>query len=81
MNANSKTRRRYPIRFSRLEVGSKFRIAAEPTRTPPIYRSTDLRVYEKKAESFSVDTGDKDHFIILYPDDLVEPLTRGKGTR
>lgn len=67
-----------PIRFHKLEVGSKFRIFAEPTRTPPVAKSHDNTVYVKEAESYSLDTGNTERAIILYPEDLVVPLTRGK---
>jgi hypothetical protein len=64
-----------PIRFARLEEGSRFKIFAEPSRE--IRKSTDQRVYIKMAESYSVNAADEDHAIILMPEDLVQPLTRG----
>lgn len=73
----NKQRRVRPIRFDRLYVGSMFRIFAEPSRG--IRKSNDATVYKKEAEAFSVDTGNPDRAIILYPEDLVEPLTRGRG--
>ena len=65
-----------PIRFLRLEVGSRFEIFAEPSRD--IQRSSDQNVYIKEAESYSVNAANKDHVIILMPEDLVQPLTRGR---
>lgn len=64
-----------PIRFQRLRAGSEFLIFAEPSRD--IRKSDDKRVYVKVAESHSVEKGNEDHAIILYPEDLVQPLTRG----
>lgn len=78
MNVSNSLRRVLPIRFSKLNLGSKFRIFAEPTRTPPIRKSNDDAVYVKEAESYSLDTANRERAIILYPDDLVVPLTRGK---
>lgn len=79
MSTTATTKRRVlPIRFKKLNVGSKFRIFAEPTRVPPVRHSTDNAVYHKECEAFSVDTADETRAIILYPDDLVIPLTRGK---
>lgn len=73
----NKQRRVRPIRFDRLYVGSMFRIFAEPSRG--IRKSNDNTVYKKEAEAFSINTADPEQAIILYPEDLVEPLTRGKG--
>lgn len=64
-----------PIRFSRLFVGSKFTIFAEPSRG--IRKSHDETVYIKQAESYSEALTDPDHVIILMPQDLVTPITRG----
>lgn len=64
-----------PIRFARLEVGSRFKIFAEPSRE--IRKSNDQNVYIKEAESYSINAADSDHAIILMPEDLVQPLTRG----
>lgn len=72
---NQKTTIVRPIRFSRLFVGSKFRIFAEPSRE--IRKSNDKTVYIKEAESYSLSTEDPDKAIILMPEDLVEPLSRG----
>lgn len=72
---NNKTAKRMPIRFSALNLGSMFRIAAEPSRG--IFRSDDNRVYQKNHPVSSVNTSDKEHSIILDQDDLVYPLTRG----
>lgn len=74
---NSKTKRIFPIRFSRLRVGSKFSIFAEPSRG--IRKSDDKRVYIKQAESWSEEDGNPDHPIILMPEDLVTPLSRGNA--
>ena len=63
--------KKYPIRFDRLEVGSKFNIFAEPSRG--IRRSNDTTEYTKEAESWS-SGGGKD--CILMPNDLVVPLSR-----
>jgi len=72
-------RKPLPIRFDKLEVGSHFRIFAEPTRD--IAKSTDTTVYQKMAESWSEDTSSEGkpgerRAIILYPEDRVIPLTR-----
>jgi len=64
-----------PIRFMKLRPGSEFQIFAEPSRD--IRKSDDKRVYIKKQEAFSVEKGNEEHAIILYPEDLVLPLTRG----
>ena len=64
-----------PIRFSRLFVGSKYTIFAEPSRN--IRKSNDPTVYVKMAESYSVAENDAEKVIILYPEDMVNPLTRG----
>lgn len=74
-NTNSKTKRIFPIRFARLRVGSEFSIFAEPSRN--IRKSDDKRTYIKEAESYSVEKGNPDNAIILYPEDLVNPLSRG----
>lgn len=72
---NSKTKRVFPIRFARLRVGSEFSIFAEPSRG--IRKSDDKRIYVKEAESYSVEKGNPEVAIILYPEDLVSPLSRG----
>lgn len=78
MNTNNNTTKRVlPIRFKRLRVGSKFRIFAEPSRE--IQKSTDQTVYIKDAESYSTDVTNVEHVAILYPEDLVIPLTRGNA--
>lgn len=78
-NNNIATKRVFPIRFSRLHVGSQFNIFAEPSRD--IRKSSDTTTYTKMAESHSVVAGtEKDDMapaIILYPEDLVVPLSRG----
>lgn len=66
-----------PIRFARLEVGSKFTIFAEPTRG--IQHSEDKAVYTKMAESYSEKSDDATGVIILYPEDLVVPRSRPKN--
>lgn len=72
---NQKTTIERPIRFHKLFVGSKFRIFAEPSRE--IRKSNDKSIYLKEAESYSVSIEDPDKAIILYPEDLVIPLSRG----
>ncbi len=74
-NKTAKRSARLPIRFSRLNEGSMFRIAAEPSRG--ISRSKDARVYQKVHPVYSKDTSDAEHFIILDQEDLVVPLTKG----
>lgn len=73
--AINKTKRVFPIRFSRLFPGSKFTIFAEPSRG--IRKSTDTTVYVKDSEAFSVAENDAEKAIILMPEDLVIPLSRG----
>ena len=63
-----------PIKFERLEVGSKFDIFAEPSRG--IKKSKDTTVYIKRAESYSEAVNDEEKVAILYPEDLVRPLSR-----
>lgn len=76
MNNNKQVR---PIRFARLEVGSKFRIFAEPSRG--IRKSSDNTVWFKNAEAFSTDTTNPERNAILYPEDLVQPLSRPQQQR
>lgn len=76
MNSSKTAARILPIRFSRLFVGSKFTIFAEPSRN--IRKSDDKTIYLKQAESWSEDVTDTNHVAILYPDDLVIPLNRGQ---
>lgn len=64
-----------PIRFHKLRLGSKFNIFAEPSRD--IRKSSDTTVYVKEAESYSVAADNAERAIILYPEDLVVPLSRG----
>lgn len=72
-----------PIRFARLFAGSNFAIFAEPSRTPPVRKSNDTTVYRKECEAYSVALDEKgtpvvpEKAIILYPEDLVVPLSRG----
>lgn len=73
MQHNNKKQLR-PIKFARLEVGSKFDIFAEPSRG--IAKSKDSTVYIKKAESYSEAVNDDTKVAILYPEDLVRPLSR-----
>lgn len=63
-----------PIRFSRLEPGSKFDIFAEPSRD--IRKSNDPTVWLKNCEAYSTDITNPDRVAILYPEDLVRPLSR-----
>ena len=65
-----------PIRFARLESGSKFSIFAEPSRE--IRKSNDPTVWVKECEAYSVDSTNPDRCAILMPEDLVRPLTRPK---
>lgn len=74
-NANTKKIVR-PIRFSRLEVGSKFNIFAEPSRG--IQHSDDTRMYIKQDEVHSAEVGNEQLVILLYPEDLVVPRSRPK---
>lgn len=76
MNTNTQ-KRAMPIRFYKLRDGSDFLIFAEPSRD--IRKSNDKTVYRKVADSHSVDTTNEDRAIILYPEDLVIPLTRGNS--
>ena len=64
-----------PIRFSRLIPGSDYQIFAEPSRN--VGRSKDKTVYTKVSESSSFAKDNPDKHIILYPKDLVVPLSRG----
>lgn len=73
-NSNVATKRVFPIRFARLRAGSDFTIFAEPSRN--IRKSNDTTVYTKDCEAFSVAKGG-DKAIILMPEDLVTPLSRG----
>lgn len=72
--ARDSFRKPLPIPFNKLEAGSMFRIFAEPSRG--IVKSNDSTVYQKIAESYSEDTGNRERAIILYPEDRVVPLTR-----
>lgn len=72
---NTKQNLRRPIRFSKLENGSLYEIFAEPTRG--IQRSKDKTVYKKMSDSYSISVENPDKHIILYPEDLVIPLSRG----
>lgn len=72
-------RKPLPIPFGKLEAGSMFRIFAEPSRG--IAKSNDATVYQKMAESYSEDSGNRERAIILYPEDRVIPLTRPSNKR
>ena len=74
MTKNKKTVR--PIRFHKLEVGSKFTIFAEPSRG--IQLSKDESVYVKSAASYSTEVGNWDNVIVLDFEDLVVPRSRPK---
>lgn len=74
MTKNKKTVR--PIRFHKLEVGSKFTIFAEPSRG--IQLSKDESVYVKSAASYSTELGNDDNVIVLDFEDLVVPRSRPK---
>lgn len=71
MNSTKQIR---PIHFSRLEAGSKYDIFSEPTRG--IRKSSDPTVWFKDCEAYSTDTTNPDRCAILYPEDLVRPLSR-----
>lgn len=73
---NTKTARVFPIRFARLFDGSKFTIFAEPSRD--IRKSNDPTVYIKVCDAYSVAENDPEKVAILYPEDLVNPRTRGQ---
>lgn len=76
MNNNNNTKRVLPIRFMRLRKGSDFTIFAEPSRD--IAKSHDTTLYTKVEESYSVAKGvDPEKAIILMPEDLVIPRSRG----
>lgn len=74
MTKNKKTVR--PIRFHKLEVGSKFTIFAEPSRG--IQLSKDESVYVKSAASYSTELGNDENVIVLDFEDLVVPRSRPK---
>ncbi len=76
MTKNKKTVR--PIRFHKLEVGSKFTIFAEPSRG--IQLSKDESVYVKSAASYSTELGNlhEEKVIVLDFEDLVVPRSRPK---
>lgn len=74
--ASKTSRRIFPIKFERLIPGSTYQIFAEPSRG--IRKSNDKTIYRKECEAYSVDTGDEARAIILMPEDLVTPLSRGK---
>lgn len=69
------TKRIMPIHFKRLFPGSTYTIFAEPSRG--IRKSNDPTVYKKVCDAWSEDTTNPEKCIILMPDDLVTPLTRG----
>jgi hypothetical protein len=63
-----------PIRYYKLIPGSKFTIFAEPSRN--IRKSKDTTVY-RKLESWAENVDNPEHIAILYPEDLVVPMSRG----
>lgn len=75
MNKPNAVKRILPIRYARLHVGSEYQIFAEPSRD--IRKSNDPTVYIKVAESYSVAKDEPSRAIILDPQDLVVPLSRG----
>lgn len=79
MNTQSNTMKRvFPIKFDRLHAGSDYMIFAEPTRD--IRKSDDKTIYTKATDGYySVSKSDPSKSIVLYPDDLVIPLTRGNA--
>lgn len=66
-----------PIRFSRLENGSDFTIFAEPSRGLAPRAIKDTTLYTKITDSYSEAKHDSTKTIILYPEDLVVPRSRG----
>lgn len=74
MTKNKKTVR--PIRFHKLELGSKFTIFAEPSRG--VQLSNDPATYVKTAASYSTELGNDDNVIVLDFEDLVVPRSRPK---
>lgn len=65
-----------PTRFENLRNGSRFRIIAEPSRN--IRKSTDTTIYVKSREGFySTAIDDETKSIVLLPQDVVLPLSRG----
>ena len=75
MNKNKKTVR--PIRFHKLEVGSRFTIFAEPSRG--VQLSNDPATYVKTAASYSTELGNDGNAIVLDFEDLVVPRSRPKN--
>ncbi|UFK09565.1 hypothetical protein [Xanthomonas phage DES1] len=65
-----------PTRFENLRPGSKFRIIAEPSRH--IRKSNDTGVYVKSRNGFfSTPVDDETVGVVLMPQDIVLPLSRG----
>ena len=69
------TNKKYPIRFQKLRNGSKFRIIAEPSRG--IKKSNDSTTYVKVSDAWSHPIDDENKAVILMPQDVVLPLSRG----
>ena len=64
-----------PIRMSKLAAGSTCTIFAEPSRG--ITRSSDNTVWVKEGDNtILVDANNPERCAILYPEDLVVPLSR-----
>lgn len=76
-NMNVKSIR--PIRFERLEAGSKFDIFAEPSRG--VRKSNDATVWVKDCEAYSTDITNPERCAILMPEDLVRPLSRPRRSK
>lgn len=76
-NTTKKTVR--PIRLFRLEPGSTCTIFAEPSRG--IFKSKDKTVYRRDTENtVLIDVNDESHCAILFPEDLVVPMSRPRRT-
>ena len=72
------TKKVFPIRFERLFPGTKFRIAAEPSRNIRHSRDTNVYLKAKEHEGFyATSVASPAKAIVLMPEDLVYPLARG----
>lgn len=73
MTKNAKNLR--PIKLERLEAGSTCTIFAEPSRG--LRRSKDATVWRKDTDNtILIDSANEDRCAILYPEDLVIPMSR-----
>ncbi len=76
--SNNGPKRVFPIKFDRLHAGSDFLIFAEPSRD--IRKSDDKTVYTKSTEGYySTSKVDPGKAIVLDPNDLVIPMSRGNS--